>query len=128
HHPRPTLFPYTTLFRSLDLPVELPRPRGGPDGSGLVLGARLDLQREDAHAAQGVERGPLALGLQHAAHQRSIILLSFISELRHSNPRTPVPSTQDTGRVAAPPYPLHWGGKSGESPLPVYGVRGTGFH
>src|SRR5437899_3787678 len=60
--PRPTLFPYTTLFRSLGLPVGLERFRqpavdvgrhgGGARPGGVVIGGRLAESRSEEHTSE----------------------------------------------------------------------------
>src|SRR3712207_7701476 len=69
--PRSTLFPYTTLFRSLDLPgVDVGALQGALDGGPAELG-RVEGGEATAHLADGGAGGSEDHGLGHAEQDRS---------------------------------------------------------
>src|SRR5437870_11005829 len=57
-HPRSTLFPYTTLFRSLDSPQDL--ERGAARGRNCFVGFR---KRSEEHTSELQSRGHLVCRL-----------------------------------------------------------------
>src|SRR5207253_10963718 len=77
-HPSSTLFPYTTLFRSLH------QPRS-PSGDGLVL----------THGAGGNARGPLLMALGEAFAARGLTVLRYDLPFRQAR-RTGPPDRKST--------------------------------
>src|SRR2546430_12185248 len=85
--PRSTLFPYTTLFRSLDLPGLLPRSFADADGPVLpargqrALGIQLDdavqdrLGVEPHHRAESQDRKSTRLNSSHSQISYAVFCL-----------------------------------------------------
>src|SRR5258708_24266942 len=93
--PRSTLFPYTTLFRSLPVPRTL-------DDDGLLcrrgaapLGCRI-AGRSEEHTSelQSPDHLVCRLLLEKKRHYRVIAMSKFANPIKHRIPDTPWPSAE----------------------------------
>src|SRR5438874_6199832 len=82
--PRPTLFPYTTLFRSPAAMAVPPRPAAGPHPPRVALHGRRRGERSEEHTSELHSRRDLVCRLLLEKKKVSLVSPTGIWNRRHS--------------------------------------------